>query len=291
MSEKPITIRITGKVGYEDEITVAQAAQIIGFLNADTGPTLLPPNGGPAAGPSLVEAKVRTMIKVASPRAALEAAGAKTNPQKIVALAAWVLQDGGETFQLDAIKVQFQRAREMMPKNLSRDLASAITSGWVAESDMPGEYYLTNKVQNVLEGGFPVETRNGSPRNRARTSTIRTRRSGGPSKSAKPQVFASIDEFPPVLDGVLPYHRMPAQKELLLWALWFAKVNDIKGLTNSDAVWLTNELGAGIHSKHLTARFELLRKAGHANRSTVDKTLRITPPGEAYLKSVTAKNA
>ena len=35
MTETPIKIRLTGKVGYEDEITASQAAEIIAFLNAE----------------------------------------------------------------------------------------------------------------------------------------------------------------------------------------------------------------------------------------------------------------
>jgi hypothetical protein len=119
---------------------------------------------------------------------------------------------------------------------------------------------------------------------------VKTRRSGNASKRAKPDIFASIDEFPAVLNGVPSYHQMPAEKHKLLWALLFAKKNGIKGLTNSAAVWLTDELGEGIPTKSLTARFNLLRKDGHANRSTTDSTLRITQSGEEYLKSLTVKN-
>jgi len=286
MNEKLTKIVITGKVAYEDEITIAQAAQVIGFLNANASGSL--PSGGLRSGVGGFAAGAPDEAKVTSPRAALDVTGAKTNPQKIVALAAYVLQDGGETFKLDAIKVQFQRAREATPKNLTRDLSTAIATGWVTETDTPGEYYLTSKVSNVLKDGFFSDGGNG--RGRARNSTVKTRRPGNTSRKAKPEVFASIDEFPTVLDDVLPYHQMPTQKDKLLWALWFAKQNNIKGLAHPDAAWLTNELGDGIPSKNLTDRFDSLRKAGHANRSTTDKTLRITRQGEAYLKSITAKN-
>src|SRR6185437_7778481 len=137
----------TGKVGYEDEITPSQAAQIIAFLNDQAGSASL---GTALTSGSSSAANGREGARAAGPRAALDASGARTNPQKIVALAAYVLQDGGETFKLDAIKVQFQRARETMPKNLHRDLASAIATGWIEES-APGEYYLTYKADNILQ--------------------------------------------------------------------------------------------------------------------------------------------
>ena len=93
------------------------------------------------------------------------------------------------------------------------------------------------------------------------------------------------------MPDVEPYHRMPSQKDKLLWALYFAQENEIRGVTNIEAGWLTNELGDGISSKVLTARFDLLRKANYANRSTTDNKMRITPDGVAYLKSIKPKKA
>lgn len=288
VTEKWTKITIAGKVAYEDEITVAQAARIIGFLNADTDAESHL-GGSPADAATGLGTSPPGETKVTSPRAALDTSRATTNPQKIVALANYVLQDGGMTFTLEAIKVQFSRARESLPKNLSRDLSSAIAAGLVAETETSGEYYLTREANNILEKGFPTAGRSNSSKARSRTSAGSARKSSAPSKKSKPAIFADIDEFPNVVDNVPPYHQMPTQKDKLLWALWFTKEQDIKGLTNSDAAWLTNELGDGIPSKQITARFNSLRKDGYANRSTADNTLRITPTGEEYLTSINSK--
>jgi hypothetical protein len=88
------------------------------------------------------------------------------------------------------------------------------------------------------------------------------------------------------MPGHEPYHRMPTQRDRLLWALYFAQEHGVRGISNAEATWLTNELGDGIQSKHLTARFDLLRKENYANRSTTDQKMRITPVGEEYLKSI-----
>jgi len=283
MVDKATTIVIKGKVGYEDEITVAQAAQIIAFLNAAEGDApalgadLL---GGAGAGTQGGGARGdgRTGKQVESAREALDVSGAKTNPEKIVALGAYVLQDGGDTFKVEDVKAQFRRARETAPGNFARDLAVAIQAGWLAQ-DEGNEYYITNKVQGIFDGDckFPKAGNGAKPRASGKA---------GKAKPEKPEIFVAIDEFPTKLDGFPVYSRMKQNKDKMLWALKFAKTNGIKGLANKDIDWLTDHLGAGIPNKQITATFNSLKGAGYANRSTQDHTIRITDDGEAYLASV-----
>lgn len=285
MADEVASIKIIGKLSYEDEITLIQAARIIEFLNSDS--ELTPPI---FQTPGREDDRRRhAQREIESPRAAIDAAGAKTNPQKIVALGAYLLQDGGDTFKIDAIKSQFQRAREVAPGNMSRDLATAISNNWIAESDAtPGEYYLTHAISNVLEEGFPTD--NASRPRRARNGTnTRARRARPTSKKGKPEAFAGIDEFNTVIDGAISYHDAPNQKDKILWALWFAKQHEIKGLVHSDIAWITDQLGDGVPSKHIGARIEPLKKAGYVTRSTVDETYRITPSGESYVTSMSGK--
>jgi hypothetical protein len=283
MSEKPITITIKGKVGYEDEITVAQAAQIIAFLNADEGDASLGPDLGTGLrDASRTDTAKKTENAVGSAREALDLSGAKTNPEKIVALGQYVLQDGGETFKVEDVKAQFRRARETAPANFSRDLAVAVKEGWIAQGEGE-EYYVTNKIQGIFDGDFkfPKGTSGGGGRSRGATKTTA-------KSKAKPEVFADIDEFPTRMDGVPPYSKMKFNKDRLLWALHFAKSHEIKGLANKDLSWLTDYLGAGVPSGQITAAFNSGKSAGYMNRSTVDQTIRITEDGEAYLKTVGA---
>ena len=283
MSDKPITITIKGKVGYEDEITVAQAARIIAFLNADDGDTSLGPDLGAGLGDaSGTDSAKKTGNAVGSAREALDLSGAKTNPEKIVALGQYVLQDGGETFKVEDVKAQFRRARETAPANFSRDLAVAVKEGWIAQGD-GDDYYVTNKIQDIFDGNFkfPKGTSGGGGRSRAATKTTT-------KSKAKPEVFADIDEFPARMDGIPAYSKMKSDKDRLLWALHFAKSHGIRGLANKDLSWLTDHLGAGVPSGHVTGAFRSGKSAGYMNRSTVDQTIRITEDGEAYLKTVGA---
>lgn len=278
MSDKPITISIKGKVGYEDEITVAQAARIITFLNAEEeGDASLGPDPGQGLGEPGAPHSGKPGNSVASAREALDLSGAKTNPEKIVALGQYVLQDGGDTFKVEDVKAQFRRARESAPGNFSRDLGSALREGWLAEGD-GGEYYVTNKIKGIFEGDFkfPKSTSSGSGRGRAATKAAK----------AKPEVFAGIDEFPTRMGGLASYSKMKSDKDRLLWALHFAKDRGIKGLVNKDLAWLTDHLGAGVPSGHISAAARSAKSAGYLNRSTVDQTLRITEEGVIYLRSV-----
>lgn len=278
MSEKPITIVIKGKVGYEDQITVAQAARIITFLNAEGDDASLGPDPGAGADPTTAAPTARkSRNAVASAREALDLSGAKTNPEKIVALGQYVLQDGGETFKVEDVKAQFRRARETAPGNFSRDLAVAVKEGWIAQGE-GDEYYITNKIQGIFDGDFkfPKSTSSGGGRSRGTTKAAK----------GKPDVFAGIDEFPTRLDGLASYSKMKTDKDKLLWALHFAKSQGIKGLANKDLSWLTDHLGAGVPSGNVSGALKSAKSAGYMNRSTVDQTLRITDDGAAYLKTV-----
>ncbi|MEJ7764675.1 MAG: hypothetical protein WKF86_04195 [Acidimicrobiales bacterium] len=283
MTEKPITITIKGKVSYEDEITVAQVARIIAFLNADEGDASLGPDLGAGLGDaSRTDTTKKTRNAVGSAREALDLSGAKTNPEKIVALGQYVLQDGGETFKVEDVKAQFRRARETAPSNFSRDLAVAVKEGWIAQGD-GDEYSATNKVQGIFDGGFkfPKATFGGGAKSRGGTKTTT-------KPKAKPDVFADIDEFPIRMDGVPAYSKMKSDKDRLLWALYFAKSHGIRGLANKNLSWLTDNLGAGVPSGHVAGAFRSGKSTGYMNRSTVDQTIRITEDGEAYLKTVGA---
>lgn len=283
MSDKAIILTLRGKISYEEEITAPQAAQIITFLNSEeeSEPTLRRAlEGGADSGRPAVGERTRQQggQTVASAREALDLSGAKTNPEKIVALAKYVLQDGGETFTVGEVKAQFRRARETTPGNFSRDLSAAVLAGWIAQGDGE-EYYVTNKIDGIFNGDFKFpKLGNGS----------RTRASSKGTKSKAPEVFAAVDEFPTKLDGFPPYSKMKHNKDRLLWALEIAKVNGVKALTNKEIDWLTDHLGNGVPNKQITAAFNAAKKSNYANRSMQDKKIRITPDGEDYLKTVGA---
>ena len=277
MADNPTKISITGKLTYSDEITISQATQIVAFLNPDED------RDGADLGGSLLDgsSKSKKTKQVENAREAIEVSGALKNPEKIVALGAYVLQDGGETFKAEDVKAQFRRARETAPGNFPRDLSLAIANGWIAE-DAPGEYYLTNRVEGILGGDFSFSKSGGGAAKTPRTRATTPKKAKG--TSSKPEVFASIDEFPIVMDGFPPYSKVKTNRDKMLWVVQFAKNQGINGLSNKAIEWLTDHLGDGVPNKQISAAFNSAKTPnGYVNRSTQDQSIRITEAGQAYL--------
>lgn len=282
MSEDPTKISITGKLTYSDEITISQAAKIIEYLNSGTAGV----EGGGGSGESLLDSSTKDKKpdskKIEGPRDALEVSGAQKNPEKIVALAAYFLQGGPETFKPDDVKAAFRRARETPPANFTRDLNLAIAAGWVQEDqDVSGTYYLTNKTDGIFDGGFTFAkaSSNGATRTRSvkKSST----------KSAKPETLADIDEFYSTLDGYPPYAKMKNEKDRLLWVVaYMREKHGRKGVTNKEVAWISDYIGAGIPTNNIGGAFNMAKNPGYAIRSTLDKTIKVTDEGMAHLASL-----
>jgi hypothetical protein len=276
---KPIKLIISGKLSYEENITLSQAAQIIAFVDssssvADT--SSLSPSQTRLASPAPI-------VTTSNPREALEASGAKTNPEKIVAFALYVAQEGEkETFTLEDVKPLFRRAREATPRNISRDLDTAIRSGWIAESEIKGEFYVTDKASRVIENSFDAIRGNRVNGNKKRTSSIRKPRKGS---TTIPDSFREIDEITPTSDEFGDYHKLKTKTDKFLWAVNLAKMLSIPGVSNQEVVWLTDKLGEGIATQDVAGYFRQNRNAGRVNRSTQDNKIRITPIGEEYLRN------
>jgi hypothetical protein len=282
MVTEQTVLRISGRLTFEHEITLGQAAQIIAFLDdpasaVSASPTPLTTNSGSLGARS----------RSSGPRDALESSGAKTNPEKIVALAHHVLQDGAkDTFTAEDIRAAFRRARESVPGNMSRDMDTAMKAGWIAESDTKGEFYVLDRASRVIEDGFAsLKTARGSGGTKSRPVARRVRKSAD-----VPEAFKDIDDISPKIDGVIDYHKLKTGPDKLLWAVFAAKQLGVPSVSNKDVAWLTDRLGSGIKSGEIAGCFRSKHKAGQLNRSTQDNTIRITPDGETYIKSKTTES-
>ena len=282
MADNKTTLVLKGKIGYEEEITVAQAAQIIAFLNADEGDA--PALGAPVLAPKPPARDVNTNT-VENARDAIVRTGAKTNPEKIVALAAYVLQDGGDTVKADAIKAQFQRAREVVPAKFARDLSTAISSGWISEGD-GGELYLTNKVHGIFEEGFVFPKGASAARSRSTKK--------GASQGVKPETLAEIEDFKPLMDGYPPYSKLKFEKDRLLWIVVYMRdKHQRKTVSPKEIAWISNHVGSGIPSGNIAGVFNSAKHSGYATRSTTpgDNSIKVTDAGADYLANLsTAAN-
>lgn len=284
MQDNSIKISITGKLTYSDEISISQATQIIAFLNSDEpkpGELGAPPREGG------ITSRNPKAKQIENARDAIDTCGAKTNPEKIVALGAYVLQDGGETFKVEDVKSQFRRARETVPGNFTRDLNAAISAGWIAEDDnVTGEYYLTSKVDGIFNGAFvfPKASSGGGGRQRS------GKRGGAKVKAIQPETLSDIGEFQSTMDGYLPYSKMKTEKDRLLWvATYMRDKHGRKTVSNKEIVWVSDHIGAGIPSGHVASAFNSAKASGHVVRSTLDNSIRVTDKGAQYLASLTTE--
>lgn len=152
---------------YDSETNTFNAAQIIGFLQAHEAKPDMSSKPG-----SLVEAANKPKV---SPREAIVSSGAKTNPQKIVALGHHVAEIAGDDgFSLEEVKKAFKRAGEPMPKNFGRDVKEAVKSSWIYEEE-PDHYVLTEVAFGYIASGFPTTDKKTPKRQSGRrTSSART---------------------------------------------------------------------------------------------------------------------
>ena len=286
--QKTVKIEISGKLSYADDITLSQAAQIIAFIDSSSSTEILAPGASTQLAPVTLTSTTSRSAS-ANPRDAIDTTGAKTNPEKIVALASTVLDGEKDTFTLDEIKPLFRRAREATPKNLSRDLDNAVRSGWVADADQKGEFYLTSTGHDVLDNGFDSIRSEKS----TRTASSRRPRTNGSSRPRKttvevPALFKEVDPIPTSIDGLPDYNKLTTNRDRFLWVLRLAKEIGADGLENSEIVWVSDHLGAGLPGKQMTNLFERARQKGHVNRSTQTGKIRLGPDGEAALKALGA---
>ncbi len=215
-----------------------------------------------------------------SPREAIDASGAKTNPERIVAFALSITQQGGkDTFTIDDIKPLFRRAGVAAPANISRDIASTVALGWIAESEaVSGEYYVLDRADDVLETGFDaIREKRGS---RGRGVGRRTKKS-----PTVPEVF-SDKEIVSTFNGWIDYHKVKGKRDMYLWAIAYAKQIGVDALSSTELSWLTFELGGGITSNNLNSYYKLNQKPGYVNKNARGN-VHITPSGLEHVKGLT----
>lgn len=139
--------------------------------------------GGPALKPQRevgVAREARDNIRSAptsrdrlSLREYLDEVGAARNPDKITSIGQYMLDhEGRDLFSRDDVKARFRTAGEPAPGNFHRDFAVAISTGWISEDPhSPGNFYVTKKGREVLEGKFVANIRRPTTRRRRRDGT------------------------------------------------------------------------------------------------------------------------
>ena len=272
-----VKITINGEgLSFEKETDMHRAGQIIAFLSSDVAVDASAVRAYPSS-PIAVLGVGETQRK--SPRQALSESDAKTNAEKIVVLANFIcIQKGVGSFSPKEIQVEFKRAGESLPKNLTRDFMTAVVQGYILEND-EGDYSLTDLGLEVVEGGFSniqKTTKNGASKKR---------RSGSKAKKTTTirEEVTSL-EITPQLNGYPDYWSYTVKGSRILWLLAYATENNISdGLSPSEVEYLASKLKDQIKTGAFTALTgSNIKKGCMTTTKGYSKILKI---GEDFLKA------
>jgi hypothetical protein len=103
----------------------------------------------------------------------LDEVGAVRNPDKITAIGQYMLEhEDRDLFSRDDVKSRFRTAGEGAPGNFPRDFSVAIGTGWISEDPKSaGNFYVTKKGREALEGRFVANIRRPASRKRRKDGT------------------------------------------------------------------------------------------------------------------------
>lgn len=128
----------------------------------------------PAAQPSGQDAAAHAGTAVSdTPGEYVEAVGARTNVDKIIAFGAYLRDDRGQQqFTREDIKGMFRAAHETPPANYPRDFRAALASRGIAE-ESTDRYFVTRTGRTMIEQGFaaPRASRRGRRQGAASADT------------------------------------------------------------------------------------------------------------------------
>ncbi len=167
MEDAEFTIKVTG-TGLELDRKISQelANKIVMFvlsggkkdedLEDDQGPK--EPAHGTAKSTSLGKLSLREYINTHN---------ATKIPQQIVAIGFHCqTKSKAESFAREELEKGFKEGKVPKPANLVRDIATAITRGWIAESGEDDQYYVTGTGESALEANFSKDVKGGGGRKR-----------------------------------------------------------------------------------------------------------------------------
>lgn len=151
-SEKRYKLTLTGDgIKIDKEIPEFLASRIVNFVMG----------GYPTETSFTATRKSPIFDGRLSLREFMDETGARRNPEKIVAIGAYLMQKlDQESFTQKEVKLQFKNAAEPIPGNYTRDFDWAVSNAWLAP--MVGshrDYYVTKKGQEAIANKFSADIR------------------------------------------------------------------------------------------------------------------------------------
>lgn len=158
--EKQYKLALEGDgIKIEKEIPESLALQVVSLVMGGHSAGILAPKSHLAVGQKSSVGGTRLSV-----REYMDDAGAKRNPEKIVAIGAYLMhQLNQEAFTRKEVKLQFKNAAEAVPGNYTRDFDWAVSNRWLAPSTgSHKDYYVTKKGIDAIANKFSDEIRKGT---------------------------------------------------------------------------------------------------------------------------------
>jgi hypothetical protein len=263
-----VTVKIEGEgLSVTKTTTFHKAGQIISFLGLDDASA---PN---REAPGTETLTLLLPAKRVQPKDVIVTSGAKTYPQKVVAIAVYLRdQLGQQQFTSQEIKTALKKMGDE-PGNFGRDLRSAQDLQYIICVDEAADVYeLTDKGAEEVASSFA----GGSAKKSA------TAKRPPVSKGVSDEVRAF--DFGGGLEGFPDYHKLQTKGDKILWLLAYADAKSVKSLTPTEVDFLSTELRDRVEGKGFTA----LNQRNMRNNFVLKKSdgFQIQHKGLEHLKSL-----
>lgn len=271
-NKNTIRLELKGKELYfTADIDQAQSGQIIQLLAADsTSPLPFSPIGITTANQNIPH------LRNKAPKEALIETKAKTNPEKMVAFGALIMDlNNKESFSITEVKDMYKKAGEPIPHNFGRDIRSAVKLAYIY-SVGDELYTLSDTGKEKIERGFSDEANFNAQRSRKAKSG----KNDGIQKSIRDEVknLAVTTN----LKGYPNYHDVKTKGKRILWILQYADSHGIESLSSTEIASIAERLKDQIPTRDFSAFNKENIKRGNVMQK--GSQFKILQPGIEVLK-------
>lgn len=277
MSEEKYIIKIGGPgIDITKEIDAMQFARIFIILNSASDiPTNKPIPGSPVQIAGEINYSSREFLNEKRPL---------TNPQRILTLASFLTAEGSPRITVDNVKNEFEKAREPLPRNFTRDFNAVIKNGWLAESQETGQFYVTTTGEKIMAGTFQNDT---SKKN----GVGKSRKSFPSSVVIRPEIKSLNFETLSKTSNV-DYWSLTKKSDKILWILIEAKTANFDSLNYKEISTLANNLGDDIPAGNINALIESHKTNSRVATPKINdvRNLRVLEPGIRYFSEFKKNN-
>lgn len=276
-----MTVKITIEgdgLAFDREIDLFQATQIMGFIAKSQTLETYQQHGDRLVDAS--ENGVPPVLvfddnskKYESPRQAIDELKAKTNPNKIVAIALYLgaTSQNGRVLSHAEVVTEFAKAGEPTPKNITRDITGAVSDGYVYPESKTS-FRLLSPADKLDEVGFKKSKK------RPSSSTTKSGDKKNPLV-VREEIESMVIQT--TLDGMKDFFQLKERADKILWMLKYVKSNGVNELNRKEVFRLSSKLGGDVTSKNFTASNQPNIKNGHISQQ--NELISISAKGNIYI--------